>query len=402
MQIVLGDLHGLNTLEHQPAKLAAMEGLWEGGRGVPASLIGWPDAAAERNLGEIAISRLGSLYLTHSWDGEVKGLKDFPADQRPPVAIVYFAFRIMVGIAMPTLPAAAMASRADGQTPARRHRMVSAPLPVRGRPRLRRGDRRLDHHRGRPTALDDLRFASHRRFRALPSLTGGDVLTSLLLYVAVYLIVYPVGLFLMLKIVRSGPSSGDLDMPVEAGRLKTPFEALPPRRWRPPRTATLSLVPIWTAILGVGVFFFDVALDGFDLGVGILDSFAPGRAERNLIMNSIAPVWDGNETWLVLGCVGLFAAFPLAFAIIIPAVYFPILMMLLALIFRGLAFEFRYRDAEHRTFWDHGFAIGSALAAFSQGVVLGAFVQGFNVEGRQFVGGSFDCFTPFSIGAGLA
>src|SRR5579863_1408433 len=100
MQIVLGDLHGLNTLEHQPAKLAAMEGLWEGGRGVPASLIGWPDAAAERNLGEIAIPRLGSLYLTHSWDGEVKGLKDFPADQRPPVAIVYFAFRIMVGIAM--------------------------------------------------------------------------------------------------------------------------------------------------------------------------------------------------------------------------------------------------------------------------------------------------------------
>jgi cytochrome d ubiquinol oxidase subunit II len=165
-------------------------------------------------------------------------------------------------------------------------------------------------------------------------------------------------------------------------------------------TATLSLVPIWTAILGIGVFFY-VALDGFDLGVGILYSFAPTRAERNLIMNSIAPVWDGNETWLVLGSVGLFAAFPLAFAIIIPAVYFPILMMLLALIFRGLAFEFRYRDAEHRTFWDHGFAVGSALAAFSQGLILGAFVQGFNVEGRQFVGSSFDCFTPFSIGAGL-
>ena len=165
-------------------------------------------------------------------------------------------------------------------------------------------------------------------------------------------------------------------------------------------TATLSLVPIWTAILGVGVFLY-VALDGFDLGVGILYSFAPGRAERNLIMNSIAPVWDGNETWLVLGSVGLFAAFPLAFAIIIPAVYFPILIMLLALIFRGVAFEFRYRDAAHRTFWDHGFAVGSALAAFSQGVVLGAFVQGFNVEGRQFVGSSLDCFTPFSIGAGF-
>jgi cytochrome bd ubiquinol oxidase subunit II len=166
-------------------------------------------------------------------------------------------------------------------------------------------------------------------------------------------------------------------------------------------TSVLSLVPIWTVILAVGVFLY-VALDGFDLGVGMLYNFAPGREDRNLVMNSIAPIWDGNETWLVLGSVGLFAAFPLAFAIIIPAVYFPILLMLLSLIFRGLAFEFRYRDAEHRTFWDHGFAIGSALATFSQGLVLGAFIQGFDVEGRHFVGSSLDCFTPFSIVTGLA
>jgi cytochrome d ubiquinol oxidase subunit II len=164
---------------------------------------------------------------------------------------------------------------------------------------------------------------------------------------------------------------------------------------------SLSLVPIWTAILAVGVFLY-VALDGFDLGVGMLYNFAPDRRARDLVMNSIAPIWDGNETWLILGSVGLLAAFPVAFAIIIPAVYFPILLMLLALIFRGLAFEFRYRDAEHRTFWDHGFAIGSALAAFAQGVVLGSFIQGFQVEGRQFVGGSFDCFTPFSIFTGIA
>ena len=163
----------------------------------------------------------------------------------------------------------------------------------------------------------------------------------------------------------------------------------------------LDLVPIWTAILAVGVFFY-VALDGFDLGVGMLYNFAPDRDARNLVMNSIAPIWDGNETWLILGSVGLLAAFPVAFAIIIPAVYFPILLMLFALIFRGLAFEFRYRDAEHRTFWDHGFAVGSALAAFAQGIILGAFIQGFNVEGRQFVGGSFDCFTPFSVFAGIA
>jgi cytochrome d ubiquinol oxidase subunit II len=166
-------------------------------------------------------------------------------------------------------------------------------------------------------------------------------------------------------------------------------------------TPSLSLVPIWTAILGVGVFFY-VALDGFDLGVGILYNFISNREHRNLAMNSIAPIWDGNETWLILGGVGLFTAFPVAFAIIMPAVYFPILAMLLALIFRGLAFEFRFRDSERRTFWDHGFAIGSAVAAFAQGVILGAFVQGFNVDGRHFVGGSLDCFTPFSLVTGLA
>jgi cytochrome bd ubiquinol oxidase subunit II len=163
----------------------------------------------------------------------------------------------------------------------------------------------------------------------------------------------------------------------------------------------LDLVPIWTTILAIGVFFY-VALDGFDLGVGMLYIIAPDRRSRDLLMNSIAPIWDGNETWLILGGVGLLAAFPVAFAIIIPAAYFPILLMLFALIFRGLAFEFRYRDSEHRTFWDHGFAAGSALAAFAQGIVLGSFIQGYHVDGRHFAGGSFDCFTPFSIFTGVA
>jgi cytochrome bd ubiquinol oxidase subunit II len=163
----------------------------------------------------------------------------------------------------------------------------------------------------------------------------------------------------------------------------------------------LDLVPIWTTILAIGVFLY-VALDGFDLGVGMLYILAPDRHSRNLLMNSIAPIWDGNETWLILGGVGLLAAFPVAFAIIIPAAYFPILLMLLALIFRGLAFEFRYRDAEHRTFWDYGFAAGSGLAAFAQGVILGSFIQGYHVEGRAFVGSSLDCFTTFSIFTGVA
>src|SRR5690606_6646929 len=141
----------------------------------------------------------------------------------------------------------------------------------------------------------------------------------------------------------------------------------------------LDLVPLWTLILGIGVCSY-VILDGFDLGVGMLFGFQPDTDSHNLIMNSIAPNWDGNETWLVLGGLALLAAFPLAFAIIIPAVYLPILIMLLALIFRGVAFEYRFRDAEHKTFWDHGFTWGSAIATFAQGMLLGAFIQGFEVE----------------------
>src|SRR5947209_17765265 len=104
----------------------------------------------------------------------------------------------------------------------------------------------------------------------------------------------------------------------------------------------LDLVPVWTLLLGLAVFYY-VVFDGFDLGVGILYGLAPNRDARVAAMNSIAPIWDGNETWLVFGGLGLLAAFPLAFAIIIPAVYFPLLIMLLALVFRGVAFEFRFR-----------------------------------------------------------
>ena len=163
----------------------------------------------------------------------------------------------------------------------------------------------------------------------------------------------------------------------------------------------LSFVPVWTVILGVGIFFY-VLLDGFDLGVGMLYGFMPDTRSRNMVMNAIAPVWDGNETWLVLGGVALLAAFPLAFAILIPALYFPILVMLLALVFRGVAFEFRFRDAEHKTFWDHGFFYGSLIATMAQGMMLGAFIQGFKVEGRVFAGGPLDFLTPFSVLTGIA
>src|SRR5262245_1828943 len=163
----------------------------------------------------------------------------------------------------------------------------------------------------------------------------------------------------------------------------------------------LDLVPIWTLLLGMAVLFY-VLLDGFDLGVGMLFGLAPDASKRNTIMNTIAPIWDGNETWLILGGLGLLAAFPLAFAIIIPAVYFPILVMVLALVFRGVAFEFRFRDANNKTFWDQAFCYGSVVASFSQGLVLGTFIQGFPVTGRQFAGTSFGFLTPFSVFTGVA
>src|SRR5579871_5957713 len=161
----------------------------------------------------------------------------------------------------------------------------------------------------------------------------------------------------------------------------------------------LDLVPLWTVLLGLAVFYY-VVFDGFDLGVGILYGLAPG--DRAIVMNAIAPIWDGNETWLIFGGLGLLAAFPLAFAIIIPAVYFPILIMLLALVFRGVAFEFRFKRPALRRFWDNAFCVGSALATFAQGVVLGSFIQGFKVDGRQFAGTSFDWITPFVLLTGLA
>lgn len=162
----------------------------------------------------------------------------------------------------------------------------------------------------------------------------------------------------------------------------------------------LDLVPIWTGIIGLGVFLY-VLLDGFDLGVGMLYGFAP-QAHRSTVMNAIAPIWDGNETWLILGGVALLAVFPLAFAIIIPAVYFPILLMLLALVFRGVSFEFRFKQPWLARFWLGGFCFGSAIATFAQGAVLGAFIQGFAVTGRDFSGTSWDWLTPFSVLTGAA
>ncbi len=158
---------------------------------------------------------------------------------------------------------------------------------------------------------------------------------------------------------------------------------------------------IWAGIIAFAVLTY-VILDGFDLGVGILFPFAEGEREKSLIMNSIAPIWDGNETWLILGGGGLFAVFPLAYAVVLPALYMPIMLMLLALIFRGVAFEYRWRTERWKPVWDMGFFGGSVVAAMMQGIALGALVQGIEVEGRAYAGGWWDWLSVFTILTGCA
>ena len=163
----------------------------------------------------------------------------------------------------------------------------------------------------------------------------------------------------------------------------------------------LDLSFIAAAVIAFAVLAY-VVLDGFDLGVGILFPAIEGEAHRDLAMNTVAPVWDGNETWLILGGGGLLAFFPLAYAVVMPALYAPIIAMLLALIFRGVAFEFRWRTKRWKRVWDISFFGGSVVAAFAQGVALGALVQGIAVEDRAYAGGNWDWLTPFSILTGVA
>ncbi len=158
---------------------------------------------------------------------------------------------------------------------------------------------------------------------------------------------------------------------------------------------------VWAALIGIAVALY-VILDGFDLGLGILFQLEPKETCRDLMMNSVAPFWDGNETWLVLGGAGLLVAFPLAYAVIMPGLYLPIIIMLLGLVFRGVAFEFRWAAKPSHEFWDNAFSWGSIVATFMQGVVLGGYLQGIEVKDKAFAGGSLDWFAPFPLFTGVA
>jgi cytochrome d ubiquinol oxidase subunit II len=164
----------------------------------------------------------------------------------------------------------------------------------------------------------------------------------------------------------------------------------------------IDLPLIWAVIIAFGVMMY-VIMDGFDLGVGILFPFISNPTDRDTMVSTVAPVWDGNETWLVLGGAAMFAAFPLAYGFLLSALYLPLMLMLAGLIWRGVSFEFRFKASPKRKpFWDRAFAFGSYVATFSQGIALGAFIDGFKLDGTEFVGTATDCFTPFSIFTGFA
>lgn len=163
----------------------------------------------------------------------------------------------------------------------------------------------------------------------------------------------------------------------------------------------IDLPLVWMVIIGFGLMMY-VIMDGFDLGIGMLLPLIRNREDRDRMVNTVAPVWDGNETWLVLGGAGLLAAFPTAYSILLSALYFPLILMLIGLILRGVAFEFRFKaDDAHKPFWDRAFTWGSFIATLSQGIALGSIINGFTVSNLVFTGGAFDFLSPFSMFTGL-
>ena len=208
--------------------------------------------------------------------------------------------------------------------------------------------------------------------------------------------------------VRKGPQPHEPAPDTDDGE-KTPARPLSvgnetpdadaPRRAHDPANTVLPVV--WFGVIGFGVLMY-VLLDGFVLGLGILAPFAEDEHQLDHMMNTAAPIWDGNETWLVLGGAGLLAAFPKAYALVLSALYLPVLLMLIALVFRGVAFEFRFKAQRGKPFWGAAFALGSMCAAFAQGVILGALVEGMPLQEGKYVGGAFGWFSPFSMLTGVA
>src|SRR4051794_13342613 len=267
--------------------------------------------------------------------------------------------------------------------------------------RLHRGAGGLVYHRGRPPTLYGLRAAPHRRLRVTAGGARGWFFADRLHR----------GLFHRVCGGHNLPFAADGNA-AASGRTRAERRRANARGRHYARgccrrtgacamTGMIDIPVLWAFIIAFAVFVY-VVMDGFDLGLGMLFPLFPKKADRDVMMNTVAPVWDGNETWLVLGGGGLMAAFPLAYAVLMPALYTPIIAMLIGLTFRGVAFEFRWRTTRERNLWDIAFFGGSLVAAMAQGIALGAVLQGVHVDARHYAGGWWDWLTPFSILTGVS
>ena len=354
LQILAGDQHGLNTLEHQPVKVMAMEGHFKSyDDGAPLILFGWPDEAKAETLFPIEIPKASSLILKHALDAPLKGLDSVARSEWPPVAIVFWAFRVMVGLGTLMLLLAVVSLWARA-----RHRLYdwrllhlfALAMGPAGFVAVIAGWVTTEVGRQPYTVYGLLRTAN-----SASPLQAPAVATSLLAFIAVYFIVFGAGIFYILRLMGQSPHLGEegpeRGKPMRAAGI-TPAPAVAEfagdrRQGGLIMPFAFDLPAFFAFIIAFAIFAY-VVMDGFDLGIGILFPALPAGRERDSAMNSVAPVWDGNETWLVMGGGGLLAAFPLAYGMILSALYAPIIAMLLALIFRGVAFEFRWRDPRHR------------------------------------------------------
>ncbi len=394
LQLLIGDASGKQVGEVQPAKLAAIEAFWDTKAHQAFNVIAWPDRDLQANRFALSIPELGS-WITHGRaDAVVPGLKPLGRQNQPPVAVVFWAFRVMVGLGLlmileglwGAVPCGCGRPRSVAALPALRH--------PDGPGGLRRRGGRLDHRRSRPAALCGLRMVAHRR-RRLPGRRGPGVDLAA---------GFPVRLRPRVQRGRAlHPAAHRRRVPVRRGAataaMPAPRAGIAARggRRRGDAAMTLDLPLIWAGVLAVAVLMY-VVLDGFDLGIGILFPFAADDRERDAMMASVAPVWDGNETWLVLGGSGLMIAFPTAYAILMPALYLPVILMLMGLILRGVAFEFRLHGRDRgKRFWTAAFAGGSLAAALAQGFVLGGFIQGIKVADDRFAGQPLDWATPYTL-----
>jgi hypothetical protein len=324
-----------------------------------------------------------------------------PASERPPVTPVFFAFRIMVGLGTLMLLLAWVSAFQLW-----RRKLLDSPWLLRGWNwmlpsgfiALLSGWFVTEMGRQPWVVYGVLRTAD-----AVGPQSAWMTALSLGVYVVGYAFVFGWGIWYLVKILRHGPQ------PHAEGRrwttAATPRHARcrrPTNRWRSADMDLMTWLPVaWFAVIGFGVLMY-VVLDGFVLGIGILAPFAEDEEQLDLMMNTAAPIWDGNETWLVLGGAGLLAAFPKAYAVLLSALYLPVLLLVVALVFRGVAFEFRFKAHRSRRLWSVAFGLGSLLATFAQGVILGTLVQGIPLVDGVYQGGPFAWFSPFAMLTGAA